>query len=116
MAGSPKGSTGLWPVWLGCAVVLGHSVHLMAWYWPGSAPLDITSGVWTALARDFADGVLYRPLLSDIGYGGTRYMPLFIITHGTLIRFGMDPILAGVQLTIISVALFDSGLYFILRR
>jgi len=72
--------------------------------------------VWTALARDFADGVLYRPVFGPAGYGGTRYMPLFFMAHGGLMRLGMDPVAAGIGLTALSAVLFDGALYFALRE
>src|ERR1041385_5313521 len=56
--------------------------------------LTHVSGAWAALADDVAHGVLYRPLLSSLGYGGTRYFPLYFLLHGLLARAGL-PLLAG---------------------
>jgi len=105
-----------WLAWAGALVILAGALRLVLWYWPGAVPLDVTSGVWTALAKDFAEGVLYRPLLGPAGYGGTRYMPLFFLTHGALIRLGADPIAAGLCLTLVSAVLFDLALCFTLRE
>src|SRR5690349_3712070 len=44
--------------------------------------LNHVSGVWATLADDVAHGVVYRPLVSDLGYGGTRYFPLYFTLHG----------------------------------
>jgi hypothetical protein len=97
-------------------VTTAGALHLVLWYWPGAVPLDVTSGVWTALARDAAIGVLYRPLLGPAGYGGTRYMPLFFLLQGGLIRLGCDPVVAGLGLTAASAVLFDLALYLALRQ
>ena len=92
------------------------SVALMLWYWPGSLPEDNASGVWTALAQDLARGVFYRPPADAFGFGGTRYMPLFFVLHAGLIRLAVDPVVAGLILTIASVLLFDLGILFVLRE
>src|SRR2546426_12233186 len=88
----------------------------MAWYWPGALPQDSASGVWTALAQDFAKGVFYRPTVSEFGFGGTRYMPLFFVLHGALIRLALDPVTAGIVLTVLTMLLCDVGLWLGLRE
>jgi hypothetical protein len=57
--------------------------------------LDHVAGSWATLAFDFAHGVLYRPLFSEIGFGGTRFMPLYFSGHAGLIAVGVGPIFAG---------------------
>lgn len=87
-----------WPrrlIWLAAAVGLLDWLRLMTWYWPGSIFEGHSSGVWAGLADDFARGILYRPVLSGDGYGGTRYMPLFFLVQGTLQRSGLDNLQAG---------------------
>ena len=69
-----------------------------------------------ALAKDLSVGVLYRPVFGPAGYGGTRYMPLFFLAHGGLMRLGVDPVAAGLGLTAVSAVLFDLALYFTLRE
>lgn len=103
-------------LWLGCLIPLAAAIHLVVWYWPGAIPLDVTSGVWTALAKDTADGILYRPLVGPDGYGGTRYMPLFFVAHGALIRLGLDPVSAGAGLMLATAVLFDLALFRTLRE
>ena len=103
-------------LWTGCVVGLLSSVALMMWYWPGALPQDSSSGVWTALAQDFAKGVFYRPTYSAFGFGGTRYMPLFFVVHGVLIRLAFDPVTAGVVLTVLGIVLFDAALFLTLRE
>src|SRR3989449_7858143 len=83
-----------WLIRIGCLVPFISSIALMAWYWPGSLPQDSSSGVWTALAQDFARGVFYRPTADAFGFGGTRYMPMFFVLHGSLIRLSLDPVAA----------------------
>src|SRR3989441_10313197 len=103
-------------LWIGCRVPFLGSIALMAWYWPGALPQDSSSGVWTALAQDFAKGVFYRPTVSAFGFGGTRYMPLFFMLHGALIRLAFDPVTAGIVLTVLTMLLCDVGLWLVLRE
>ncbi|SDU02146.1 hypothetical protein [Stappia sp. ES.058] len=79
-------------------------------YWPGRTFDSATSGVWMSLAVDYAEGVLYRPLLGDMGYGGTRYMPLFFMIHGSLIRLFGNPTMTGVLLMQASVLLMIAAM------
>lgn len=74
-----------------------------------------TSGVWTALAFDFSQGHLYRPLVSEDGYGGTRYVPLFFMFHGTLIASGLNAITAGVVAMQVSVVAMLAALVLMMR-
>jgi hypothetical protein len=57
--------------------------------------MTYVSGIWTALAIDLKDGIFYRPIESDLGYGGTRYFPLHILLQSTLTRWTHDPFAAG---------------------
>src|SRR6266571_5621400 len=99
-------------VWVACLVPFASSLALILWYWPGSLLQDNASGVWTALAQDLARGIFYRPTADVFGFGGTRYMPLFFMLHASLIRLSLDPVSAGVTMTLASAALFDLGVLF----
>ena len=85
---------------LGClsivVIIVLYSINI------GSS-LNFVSGTWIGLAMDFSDGIFYRPLFSDeIGFGGTRYFPLFFSIHALLIKlFGM-PIISGHIVSIFS--------------
>lgn len=98
----------------GLAAVIG-GLWLMLWFWPGGLPYDTTSGVWSALADDVAHGELYRPVLGETGYGGTRYMPLFFSLHGGLISLGFSAPVAGLLLTLASIGLLVAGAYRLMR-
>ena len=103
-------------IWVGCLVPLVSSVALIIWYWPGSLPQDNASGVWTALAEDFARGIFYRPTTDAFGFGGTRYMPLFFGLHAGLIRLSVDPVTAGMALSLVSALAFDLAVLVALRE
>jgi hypothetical protein len=53
------------------------------------------SGTWMALARDAADGTLYRPLYEDGFFGGTFYMPLQIVLHAGLSEITGEELVSG---------------------
>jgi len=79
--------------------------------------LDHSSGVWTNLALDLAHGTFYRPIFDEeMGFGGTRYLPLFFCLHAALIRLGGDPIISGHVLTVGSGLLLLGTCYLFLRR
>jgi hypothetical protein len=78
--------------------------------------LNFVGGAWVALARDLAEGIFYRPLVSDDGFGGTRFFPLQFVCHAVLIRLGVDPFAAGFALSITWTALLLVGVFVLLRR
>lgn len=80
-----------------------------------SIALNHVSGAWATLALDFARGEVYRPLISDGGYGGTRYFPLHFVLHGLLIKLGLSPLVAGHALSIAALIALLCGAYALLR-
>jgi len=83
------------------------------WNW---GDLDHASGTWIAMAIDARDGVLYRPIVSEIGYGGTRYAPLHALIQAGLLELHVDPITGGYLIGIVSAALLATGAYHLMRR
>lgn len=81
-------------------VTLSLIVFFTVRYWSG---LFHVSAIWGAMAQDFLDGVLYRPHLGPLGFGGTRYMPAFIVLNGVFLRFGFDFYAAGVSSALVGV-------------
>jgi len=67
--------------------------------------LSYVSGTWAALAADVTHGELYRPLLSPVGYGGTRYFPLHFVLHGALVAIGVPFRFAGHTISVLSALL-----------
>jgi hypothetical protein len=63
------------------------------------------SGTWAALADDVSNGELYRPLMSPIGYGGTRFFPLHFVLHGALVAIGLPMRFAGHAISVMSALL-----------
>ena len=84
--------------------------------WPLESHLGYAEGIWVGLALDAAQGILYRPLDGPLGYGGTRYFPLFFSLHAAAIHAGLAPIMVGHILAAASVALLLVGLFVWLRR
>jgi hypothetical protein len=103
-------------LWMAGTLALSGSLILMIWFWLDALPSGITSGVWAAMANDFADGVLYRPVFDESGYGGTRYMPLFFVLYGGLIAIFHDPVTAGLSLSLAILIFLDLGIYSLLRE
>lgn len=105
----PVSDDSFWPrriLWIVAFLAAIQAISIAAWYWPGSLPDTNTSGVWVALAHDVAHGDLYRPLQSQLGTGGTRYMPLFFSLHGLAIHTGLPVVASGAGLTLLSALAF----------
>lgn len=82
----------------------------------GSA-LNHVAGTWIGIAMDFSEGIFYRPLFSEgIGFGGTRYFPLFFSLHALMIKLCGMPILSGHIVSLFSGALLFIGCFFLLRQ
>jgi len=84
--------------------------------WRNWGDLDHASGTWIAMALDARDGVLYRPIVSEIGYGGTRYAPLHVLVHASLMKMGIDPITGGYLIGIVSAAVLIAATFQLMRR
>jgi hypothetical protein len=85
--------------------------------WRHYGDLDATSGAWATVAVDFFDdGTLYRPLISNLGYGGTRYAPLQPVVLAGMMRMGMPVIEGGFLLTLICMGVVIAGEYVLMRR
>jgi len=100
---------------LSAAVVVVLSALRADVFWQNEAYLDDASGNWTALARDFAAGVLYRPLQSPDGYGGSRYFPLHFVLHAAFMKVFGSPIAAGHVMAALAMVLLMGGVYAWLR-
>jgi len=106
------------PRWLPsaiCLIVLALTLALVAWYLARVVATDpyrsIIPGIWLALGRDLADGLLYRPLMGEAGYGGTRYFPLQATVIATWLRLGLAPAWAWLLTSVLSAAVLASGVW-----
>jgi hypothetical protein len=83
--------------------------------WREGLSLTPTSGTWIALAVDLKHGMFYRPMFGELGYGGTRYLPLHFVLHALLMWLGLGPVAAGHLLEGIAGLGLLFGIYRILR-
>jgi len=90
---------------LALAAFLAH-----AWQALSGAYLSYVSGIWLALGRDLSAGVFYRDLIGPLGYGGTRYFPLFFTIIGGLLSAGIPPLAAGWTASGLAALILASGL------
>jgi hypothetical protein len=84
--------------------------------WRSWGDLDHASGTWIAMATDVRDGILYRPIASELGFGGTRYAPLHPLIQGGLMKLGIDALVSGYLIGIASAALLAAGTFVLMRR
>jgi hypothetical protein len=81
-----------------------------AWQAFNGVYVNHVSGIWLALGRDLASGVFYRDLIGPLGYGGTRYFPLFFVIIGGLLKIGLPPLVAGWTASVIAAIVLSTGL------
>jgi len=85
--------------------------------WTRGSNLNHVSGAWTTLALDMTEGIFYRPLFSEeIGYGGTRFFPLYFSLHALIILIIDDPVISGCILTLTVSLILLSGIFFLLKK
>ena len=81
-----------------------------AWQAYSGSYLSYVSGIWLALGKDLAEGVFFRELIGPLGYGGTRYFPLFFVLIGAFLAAGVPPLLAGGFASGVAGGLLATGL------
>lgn len=74
------------------------------------AYLSYVSGIWLALGKDLASGLFYRGLIGDVGYGGTRYFPLFFTVIAIFLKLGLPPLAAGWTASAVTAIVLATGL------
>jgi len=62
-------------------LLIGLTLVRLAQSWIYDSHLDHVAGVWIALALDLKNGTFYRAASGPLGYGGTRFFPLYFCLH-----------------------------------
>lgn len=82
-------------VYILCITFLRYEIS-----WENMSRFDLASNAWIALSNDFNNGLFYRPLYEPtIGFGGTRFFPLYFLLLSWTQRLFGDFLLAGKALT-----------------
>ncbi len=90
------------------AAILAFLAH--AWAARSGVYLNYVGGIWLALGYDLAHGTFYRDLIGPLGYGGTRYFPLFFTLIAGLMKAGVPPLAAGWVAAAVSAGLLAAGM------
>jgi hypothetical protein len=99
----------------GAAGVASVAFAAHAWQAMSGAYLSYVGGIWLALGRDLASGVFFRDLSGPLGYGGTRYFPLFFTIIGGFLALGVPPLAAGWAASAIGGVVLATGLARVVR-
>jgi hypothetical protein len=83
--------------------------------WGNDAWINHPAGSLIAMATDLKAGVFYRPLYDNVGYGGTRYFPLYFVLQAELIKLGLPVLLSAYLLSAIALVSLIVGLFVLLR-
>jgi hypothetical protein len=78
--------------------------------------LTHVEGAWLTCASDFVHGVFYRPLFSSLGYGGTRYFPLYFVLTGFFSKILGSLPTSGLISSCASVVALCGAVFVFLRR
>ncbi len=116
--GEPFGGTAWSRAFLSCACAAGLlGIACIVLGIRNGTHVNHVAAVWTAMAADLSQGIFYRPLYSpQIGYGGTRFFPVFFSLQALLIKSGLAPIVAGHVVSLLSGGLLLGGAFVLLRR
>lgn len=96
-------------------VVLMTVVRTAIW-WKTDAGISFASGVMITMAADLAHGIFYRPLFGPMGYGGTRYFPLYFCLQGLLLKLGVPVLMSAYLISATGAALLIWGTFRLLRE
>jgi hypothetical protein len=103
-------------LWAMVTLILLAAASRAAVCWENARYITPTDGVWPVLATDLTHGVFYRPLFGPLGYGGTRYFPLFFVLYALLLKLGVPLLTSGYLLSAMSILLLMVGTYRLTRR
>ena len=71
------------------AIIVIITVARTCIWWRADAGISFASGVMITMASDVTHGVFYRPLFGPLGYGGTRYSPLYLLSARSAAQAGV---------------------------
>jgi hypothetical protein len=97
-----------------CLIILIAIVRA-GYCWATDAWVNHPAGVLIGMAADLKHGVFYRPLFGPIGYGGTRYFPLYFVLHALLMKLGVPVLLGGYLLSAAAMLWLLAGVFYLLR-
>ena len=97
------------------AVVVITVVRTAIW-WKSDAGISFASGVMITMAADLTKGTFYRPLFGPIGYGGTRYFPLYFCLQALLLKLGVPVLASAYLISAAAVALLVWATFQLLRE
>lgn len=83
--------------------------------WHNDAWINHPAGTLIAMAADLKVGIFYRPLYGNVGYGGTRYFPLYVVFQAALLKLGLPLLLSAYLLSAAALLSLIVGLFFLLR-
>jgi len=110
------------PRWLSWSIIAVAGLVFVAWLFLAAAHvgdrygLDHVSGVRMALAQYFKLGTLYPPLHDGQFYGGTRFMPIPIVLHGSLAQLTGEYLISGKLLGYAVMVALLTTMVVLLRR
>jgi hypothetical protein len=79
--------------------------------WSSDVYRNIVPGIWLGLGRDLAGGLFYRPIVSAVGYGGSRYFPLQFSLIAAGMRAGLGPEQSGDAAALVSALVLLAGVW-----
>lgn len=116
---SSTGRVGPWPrafLFAAVALILLITALRASVCWTNDAEVSHAAGVIITMAADLKNGLFYRPLFGPVGYGGTRYFPLYFCLHALLLKLGMPILLSAYLLSAAGIILLMVGTFYLLRE
>ncbi|MGO9518732.1 MAG: hypothetical protein ACLPND_16990 [Candidatus Korobacteraceae bacterium] len=83
--------------------------------WATDAWVNHPAGALIAMAADLKHGLFYRPLFGPVGYGGTRYFPLYFVLQALLMKLGLPVLFSAYLLSAAAMISLLAGVFYLLR-
>ncbi len=97
-------------------LLLGLTVDRAIVCWRLDSHIEHVSGAWIALANDLRHGTFYRAPFGPLGYGGTRFFPLYFCLQALGIKLAGGWRIPGYFLSALSVVSLLAAVFYFLRR
>lgn len=96
-------------------VIILIAIVRASYCWATDAWVNHPAGALIAMAADLKHGLFYRPLFGPVGYGGTRYFPLYFVLHALLMKLGVAVLLGAYLLSAAAMVSLLAGVFYLLR-
>ena len=97
------------------SLVILIAIVRASYCWATDAWVNHPAGALIAMAADLKNGEFYRPLFGPVGYGGTRYFPLYFVLQALLMKLGLPVLFSAYLISAAAMIALLAGVFYLLR-